>query len=174
MVGVVRPSKIIKYCDYAEIELCDIAGVIVGYAQIDLDDVNKVSKYRWCQAKCRDGCKYPVTSDYDNSYKRIYLHHMIIGKKVGFVVDHIDGNCLDNRKSNLRFVTISENRVNAKSKGGVHLVCDKGNWRWRVVIQKDKKKVYIGQTPFKKKAIQMAKQGYKKLYGNVMPQCYMR
>jgi len=45
--------------------------------------------------------------------KNIPLHHAIIGYPLnGLKTDHIDGNALNNRRSNLRFVTARENQQN--------------------------------------------------------------
>ncbi len=45
--------------------------------------------------------------------RKIFLHHFVFGKpKDGFVIDHINGNGLDNQKSNLRFATKSQNNQN--------------------------------------------------------------
>jgi len=44
---------------------------------------------------------------------KLYLHHAVIGKPPkGYVVDHINRNPLDNRRENLRFVTVAENAWN--------------------------------------------------------------
>lgn len=69
--------------------------------------------------------------------KEVYLHHDIVGKAPqGFVVDHINGNKLDNRRNNLRFVTRSQNRVNSRKTRygkyskyrGAHFHKRKGMW----------------------------------------------
>lgn len=52
------------------------------------------------------------------SKKTIRMHQFIVGNREGLVVDHIDGNGLNNTRSNLRFVTRSFNVANTpKNKG---------------------------------------------------------
>lgn len=41
------------------------------------------------------------------------LHRVILGAKPGQIVDHINGDTLDNRRINLRFVTHRQNSTNA-------------------------------------------------------------
>lgn len=45
---------------------------------------------------------------------RILMHRLITGAEKGVVVDHINGDCLDNRRSNLRLCTRRENLCNRK------------------------------------------------------------
>lgn len=72
---------------------------------VSLIDIEKVKSYRWY---LKDG--YAVTSI---GYKKIKMHHLLLGKPIrGKEIDHINRNRLDNRKSNLRFVSSSVNGQN--------------------------------------------------------------
>jgi len=73
----------------------------------DLDDYNLIKERSWC---VRD-LNY-VVSRFNK--KIISMHRLIMGFPEGLDVDHIDGNTLNNRKSNLRSVTHRQNSQNRK------------------------------------------------------------
>lgn len=50
--------------------------------------------------------------------KKQYLHRLIVNCPDNMVVDHINGNTLDNRKSNLRICTKLQNQYNQKKHKG--------------------------------------------------------
>jgi hypothetical protein len=73
----------------------------------------------------------------------ICIHRLILGDARGLVIDHIDGNGLNNTRANLRHCTRAQNSQNAKvrshSKSGLKGVmlesCGKGHpRRWRSTV----------------------------------------
>ena len=74
-----------------------------------------------------------------------YLHHYVIGKPFkGFVVDHIDGDPLNNQIDNLRIVTHRQNLQNKKVNRdgklcGASYRPEKGKWQAYMRIGKKTK-----------------------------------
>jgi hypothetical protein len=50
--------------------------------------------------------------------KAVYMHRRIMGAQKGQYIDHINGDKLDNRRSNLRFCNQSQNLANSKVRMG--------------------------------------------------------
>ena len=97
--------------------------------------------------------------------KRQYLHH-IIAKRMGLdlsnEVDHIDRNPLNNRQSNLREATRSQNNMNkgiqSNNTPGYPGVCyDKQRKKWFAYIKIDYKRFWLGYHTKKKSAIKARK-----------------
>lgn len=98
-------------------------------------------------------CRYNYTYCYVYKRKSIKLHRFIMEPPEDKVIDHLDGNTLDNRKSNLQVTTQSINArrkkyngVNAKNKSGHRNVSWKANHeKWEVKITKNGKRYYFGE-----------------------------
>ena len=84
-------------------------------------------------------------------YKRqmpLAMHRVIMKAKSGQLIDHINGNGLDNRKENLRFCTRSEDGANRMAQP--HSSMFKGvsfhkqTGQWKAQIKKDGKNIHIG------------------------------
>ena len=78
-----------------------------GETTIDKEDLCRIEKYLIYKL----GSGY-ATCRYKTEMKS--LHRIILNAKPGQLVDHINGNKLDNRKSNLRFLNKAGNGLNAK------------------------------------------------------------
>lgn len=74
---------------------------------IDTEDMGKISKSTWCKNKAG----YPVARA---NNKLIRLNRFVLDYTGDLVVDHINGDVSDNRKSNLRICTQKENSRNLK------------------------------------------------------------
>lgn len=81
---------------------------------IDKQDFEEVQKRQWRISIKRR--KYYVVSGTFKKGTMIYLHQLIYGEvKKGIEIDHIDGDSLNNRRSNLRAVTHQENVDNFRN-----------------------------------------------------------
>lgn len=81
---------------------------------IDTEDYEKVENYRWHIDKHSNGF-YAKTNVLERGvYKRKYMHKIIKECPNNKVIDHINGNTLDNRKSNLKICTPKLNSQNQK------------------------------------------------------------
>jgi hypothetical protein len=87
-----------------------------GYsALIDEADAARVLALRWRVFRNRpDGKLYARRTQRDASGKKttLYLHRFIMGAPDDLQVDHANNDGLDNRRTNLRLATCSQNRCN--------------------------------------------------------------
>lgn len=83
------------------------------YALVDDEDYELVSRWKWHAAKvsCRSNTLYAVTRI---AGKTMYMHRLILNVPKGKVTDHINGDGLDNRRSNIRICSQKQNVANSK------------------------------------------------------------
>lgn len=116
----------------------------------DIDDYDLIKKYNWHYC----GRNYIGTTIYNKEKKKhetVMLHRLIMGiqdkswKEV--VVDHINGDIYDNRKSNLRVVTQAQNSMNQKKSknntSGVSGVYSHNN-KWCAHIKLNGENIFLG------------------------------
>lgn len=77
------------------------------------------------------------------------MHQLIMGKKKGYMIDHIDQDSLNNQRSNLRFVTRSRNilnqRISIRNKTGLNGVYfDQRTGKYKATLTIDKVKHHLG------------------------------
>jgi hypothetical protein len=101
----------------------------------------------------------------------IRMHRLIVNAREGQIVDHINGNTLDNRRENLRIVSASQNAINRRKRSdnksgvtGVHF--SKAHNRWFACINIDKKKQNIGLFKTMEEAVAARKEKEKEVYGD--------
>ncbi len=84
-------------------------------ALVDDADFEKLSKHRWCAARDKNTF-YAVRSQWlgNGKQRRIWMHRVILRVPEGKFTDHVNGDGLDNRRSNLRAATISQNGANRR------------------------------------------------------------
>jgi hypothetical protein len=127
-----------------------------NYFIIDDEDFHLVKNKKWRILNNHLDRGYTGNLYVIGSYGKL-LHRLILNAEKGQVVDHINGNGLDNRKCNLRFVTYSENMQNVHkvrdNKFGLIGVRENNSWlkrrnktakRFYSYIKVDNKRVHLG------------------------------
>lgn len=121
-------------------------------ALVDPEDVALVSGYRW--RLTRSPQPYAVAG----SQPKVWMHRLILGLPAGdrdALVDHVNGDGLDNRRGNLRQATHRQNVANSRSRRsgssrhrGVSLVewpsLKGGGQSWRADVSPGRRQIYLG------------------------------
>jgi hypothetical protein len=109
------------------------------YAYVDAADYEWLSQWKW---HTQGG--YAVRYE---KKKLIYMHRQIMDAPKGMVVDHINGNGLDNRRCNLRICTQLQNSQNSRrrrpGKSQFRGVFPRGD-KWEAAVQHNGEQMYLG------------------------------
>lgn len=71
--------------------------------------------------------------------RNVLMHRFLLGAEApDVVVDHIDGNGLNNQRSNLRLANRRENRFNSRKQSGFKGVYRRGNERYEAAVNHGK------------------------------------
>jgi hypothetical protein len=90
-------------------------------AIIDDGDFNRVSRHKWFAVKRSSG-QYDAARNIKNYHRHGTMERLLLSRFITgaidhtYVVDHINHNPLDNRKSNLRICTQRQNTQNRSNK----------------------------------------------------------
>lgn len=81
----------------------------------DEGDHELISGFKWYVIKHHTGRFYCTSIAIPRkNIKTVLMHRLIMNAPLGQIIDHANGNSLDNRKHNLRFATSSQNQANRK------------------------------------------------------------
>ena len=120
------------------------------YALVDDEDYDELMKYSWNARYNKSNRSFYACGKYRSKNSTIHMHRIIMDCVKGMVVDHINHDTLDNRKTNLRICTQGQNLMNMqigpKNKSGYKGVSwDKVNMKWKAQISVDNKNRSIGR-----------------------------
>ena len=83
------------------------------FALVDDEDFEYLNQWKWtCVGRGYAQRKYSIKGGRKGI--NMYMHRDIVSIPKDKFIDHINGNGLDNRKSNLRICTLSQNNANRK------------------------------------------------------------
>lgn len=124
-------------------------------ALIDDEDYELISKFKWCTNKI-GSTFYAATCLPDG--RVFHMHSLMLLREHKQDIDHINRNGLDNRRSNLRLVSRSDNNKNSKLRSdsttgvkGVYKHTKNNSWYARIVVEGKWK--YLGSFSTKDEAI---------------------
>lgn len=149
--------------------------------QLDAEDLEFLNQWKW-SAHPGGSTFYAYRMVGSRSkQKAILLHRVLLGLQCAttgknlqsdVIVDHKNGNGLDNRRSNLRPVTTQQNNLNRQvrkdSSSGVKGVCrrtENDRIRWVAYICKDHKMRYLGSFPTLEEARKVRLEAEQSLHG---------
>jgi hypothetical protein len=121
------------------------------FAIIDEDFVEVVNKFNW-NLHINGYASTASPTSWFGKTKTMRLHHFIVGQPIikGLVIDHKNGNKLDNRVCNLQIITNQQNirkqKINNKNTSGYKGVCwIKRDKKWLAYIYVNCKGIYLGR-----------------------------
>lgn len=137
--------------------------------QVDDDDYEWLNSYNWC---CMyTGKPYAVRGkQYRKKKRTIKMAGEIMQPPDGMVIDHIDGNSLNNQKSNLRICTPQQNSVNRKAHHGgssqyIGVSWDRHAHKWVAQFMFKGKQMHLGYFKDEEKAAKIRDQKVFELLG---------
>lgn len=155
------------------------------HAKVDDDDYDSLIRFKWTAVKTSGSRIYALRKI---GTQNLYMHHFILGETLpGHEVDHINGDGLDNQRSNLRLLTHQQNLMNrgpqknntSGYKGVTFRTFDRSPKKWQAQLRVNKKTVHLGCFLCPHEAAERYNRAAKQYFGdlayqNVIPPKEMR
>jgi hypothetical protein len=120
------------------------------FALVDDLDYPSLSKFKWCFSS--DGYAVNFYADEYGKRHRRSMHRLIMARDAPLPrylqVDHINRNRIDNRRSNLRYATRTQNQANKnkqKNNCSGYKGVSRHQTKWEARIKYRDKKLYLGR-----------------------------
>lgn len=146
-------------------------------ALIDDGDYERVSQHNWQASRSLSKPSWRPRKWYAvrriwlpelKTKETLFLHRFLLNPPDHLEVDHINGDSLDCRRSNMRLATPAQNRMNRgpqiNSASGYKGVCQRGS-RWEAQIRVNGKKLNLGCFSTPTEAARIYDQAARKHFG---------
>lgn len=121
------------------------------WAIVDAEDYERLSRWNWhlSGSIARNNFYAARGTRVGGKHRLIRLHHAVLGLDGGIMVDHVDGDPLNCRKSNLRICNAAGNSQNHKrtsrnKSGHTGINWHPTNKQWIVRVGSGRARKYIG------------------------------
>jgi hypothetical protein len=130
--------------------------------QVDDEDYDTLSKIKWWSKHDPAGLIYACSTVFG---MKIRMHRVILGAKEGEIVDHKDGNGLNNTKENLRITNQSLNCFKRRIRSRYRGIEPRNNGRFTVRIRLGGNRHHLGTFDTRKGAYEAYKKAAIDFYG---------
>lgn len=160
-------KRTVRVCgDVAYIALTKGYEAVIDSSMADSPDI---FNFNWCAVVAKNSVYAMRVIKVNGERKTILLHQLIMGFP-GCEVDHKDMDGLNNRSSNLRSATKSQNacnrKINSQNKSGFKGVFfHSQSQKWEAGIEINGKKIYLGRFRNKDDAINARISNIEKYHG---------
>jgi hypothetical protein len=133
------------------------------FAIVDAADYDYLSRFRW-HAKEARGRFYAATVI---DGKSVTMHQLLMDPPPGKVIDHINGNGLDNRRQNMRICTPQQNRRNTRPrrKSSAFIGVSRRGDKYKARIKHNGREVHLGTFDDETQAARARDRAARKLHG---------